>query len=113
MSKKKKTHSRQWTSGDVALLKTLLNQGKTTKQIAKIMKRTEPAIHSRKTMLGLHTGTPKKGSHLSKGEVEVMESSGPNNSLRKEAKDLTSVAREIARKNGKRVTMAMFFIEDL
>jgi hypothetical protein len=32
---------------------------------------------------------------------------------RDNAKDLTKVARGIARKNGKRITMAMFFVEDL
>ena len=32
---------------------------------------------------------------------------------RDNAKDLTKVARTIARKNGKRITMAMFFVEDL
>lgn len=107
----------EWTPGDVALLKALLIQGKTTKEISKVMKRTEGAIHVRKNMLGLKTSRPMKPtsikkSKLPKGEVEVMDTTPTKGALRKEAKDLTSVARSIARKNGKRVTMAMFFVED-
>ena len=108
MSNKK--HKRPWSQGDVALLKTLLSQGKSTKQIATVMKRSIPAIHSRKCVLGLNMAE-KKTKTLMKGKVEVMKPT-TKNSLREEAKDLTSVARTIARKNGKRVTMAMFFIED-
>jgi hypothetical protein len=33
--------------------------------------------------------------------------------LRDSAKAMTKVARQIARENGKRITMAMFFVEDL
>jgi hypothetical protein len=34
-------------------------------------------------------------------------------SPRDKAKEMTGVARQIARANGKRITMAMFFVEDL
>jgi hypothetical protein len=37
----------------------------------------------------------------------------PSNVTREHAKDITRSAREIARANGKRITMAMFFVEDL
>ena len=111
MSIKTKSHSRVWTQGDVALLKTLLDQGKTTKQIAKLMKRTEPAIHVRKNMLGLHSSNSSK---VSKKVNAGNELGGPSKvSVKREAKDLTVIARQIARKNGKRITMAMFFVEDL
>lgn len=109
----KKNTGSEWTPGDIALLKTLLSQGKTTKQIAKVMKRTEAAIHVRKNMLGLRTSKPMKPTRLPKGEVEVMNTTSTKGGLRREAKDLTSIARDIARRNGKRVTMAMFFVEDL
>lgn len=36
-----------------------------------------------------------------------------SNVTREHAKDITRSAREIARSNGKRITMAMFFVEDL
>ena len=34
-------------------------------------------------------------------------------SPRDQAKEMARVARQVARSNGKRITMAMFFIEDL
>ena len=36
-----------------------------------------------------------------------------NETTRDKAKSMTKVARQIARVNGKRITMAMFFVEDL
>jgi hypothetical protein len=37
----------------------------------------------------------------------------PHSITREQAKDMSSAARQIARANGKRITMAMFFVEDL
>jgi hypothetical protein len=37
----------------------------------------------------------------------------PQTITREQAKDMSSAARQIARANGKRITMAMFFVEDL
>ena len=115
MSSKKTNHNRDWTRGDIALLKTLVSQKKTTKEIAQIMKRTEAAIHNRKYQEGIkvHGETPqqtKSPSHTV-SEPEVMTTT--SSELRDSAKAMTKVARQIARENGKRITMAMFFVEDL
>lgn len=45
--------------------------------------------------------------------METNKSVNPSNVTREQAKDITRSAREIARANGKRITMAMFFVEDL
>ena len=37
----------------------------------------------------------------------------PQTITREQAKDMTSAARQIARANGKRITMAMFFVEEM
>ena len=113
---KRTNHNRDWTRGDIALLKTLVSQKKTTKQIAQIMKRTEAAIHNRKYQEGIkvHGETPQqtKSPSPTVTEPEVM-STTPSSELRDSAKAMTKVARQIARENGKRITMAMFFVEDL
>ena len=115
MSSKKTNHNRDWTRGDIALLKTLVTQKKTTKEIAQIMKRTEAAIHNRKYVEGIkvHGETPQqtKSPSPTVSEPEVMTTT--SSELRDSAKAMTKVARQIARENGKRITMAMFFVEDL
>ena len=115
MSSKKTNHNRDWTRGDIALLKTLVSQKKTPKQIAQIMERTESAIHNRKYVEGIkvHGETPQqtKSPSPTVSEPEVMTTT--SSELRDSAKAMTKVARQIARENGKRITMAMFFVEDL
>lgn len=119
MPRKRTNHNREWTRGDIALLKMLLSQKKTTKQIAQIMKRTEASIHNRKYQEGikLHGETPQKPKSSSptvtEPEVMTTTSSSSSSELRDSAKAMTKVARQIARENGKRITMAMFFVEDL
>ena len=48
-------------------------------------------------------------------EVKVAAEALSNTEMtpRDKAKEMTGVARQIARANGKRITMAMFFVEDL
>lgn len=117
MPRKRTNHNREWTRGDIALLKTLISQKKTTKQIATIMKRSEAAIHNRKWVEGIkvHGETPQKpkSSSPTVTEPEVMTTTSGSSDLRDSAKAMTKVARQLARENGKRITMAMFFVEDL
>jgi hypothetical protein len=47
----------------------------------------------------------------SNGEVTVAKT-GKETKVKDKAKAMTKVARQIARANGKRITMAMFFVED-
>lgn len=111
MARKRTNHNRSWTPGDIALLKTLISQKKSTRQIARIMKRTEASIHNRKYVEGIKRHEKGKSPSPTATEPEVMTTSSTE--LRDGAKAMTNVARQIARENGKRITMAMFFVEDL
>jgi len=111
MARKRTNHNRSWTPGDIALLKTLVSQKKSARQIARIMKRTEASIHNRKCVEGIKTHEKTQSPSPAATKPEVMTTSSTE--LRNNAKSMTRVARQIARENGKRITMAMFFIEDL
>jgi hypothetical protein len=56
-----------------------------------------------KTSKGVEVKTPKS----------IVPVSTTTTITREQAKDMTSAARQVARSNGKRITMAMFFVEDL
>jgi len=52
MTKKPSNHRKKWT-GDEKQLRGLAKQGKSTPQIAKILKRTENAVYSKASELGI------------------------------------------------------------
>ena len=58
ISARRKTH--KWTSGDIAYLKNLVNQGKTMPQICSMMKRTKPSIAHKLEDFGLTINKPTK-----------------------------------------------------
>lgn len=128
MEIKKETPSRnmeKWTKQDRKTLKTMTKEGKAIKEIASALGRTPAAVLYQKSQMGLTKTTKKikvevKAPKIktSKGK-EVKISTGvshvetPQTITREQAKDMSSAARQIARANGKRITMAMFFVEDL
>jgi hypothetical protein len=56
---------------------------------------------------------PKIKSKKKVIQVEVEASKISSVTTRDKAKEMAKAARQIARANGKRITMAMFFVEDL
>ena len=131
-----------WSPREDAKMKKLFNDGVPVSDIAIMLGRTYHAVASRRKRLSSYstenkgieanviTKTKKvetpKSSKLVRDLVKVANKekkiSIPASNVvnvetskapRDNAKDLTKVARTIARKNGKRITMAMFFVEDL
>lgn len=128
MEIKKETPSRnmsKWTKQDRKTLKSMTKEGKAIKEISGALGRTPAAVVYQKTQMGLVGFVAKKVKEAkspkiktSKGvEVKTSKSlvpvSTPTEITREQAKDMSSAARQIARANGKRITMAMFFVEDL
>jgi hypothetical protein len=127
-----------WTPQEDAKMTKLFNDGVPVAKIAIMLGRTYNSVASRRKRL---VNSPTKANVITKDKkkVETPKSSklvkdlvkAANKSKkitipasnvvnvettktpRDNAKDLTKVARTIARKNGKRITMAMFFVEDL
>ena len=121
--KKKETPAKDssaWTKEDRKTLKSMYKGGKSIKEIAEALGRTPAAVQYQKSAMGLASkklvkamkAKAKSGKKIDvKVALEAM--SNPVVSPRDKAKEMTSVARQIARANGKRITMAMFFVEDL
>ena len=111
-------HNYQWTKNDRKQLKVMLKEGKTTKEIADALGRTPAAVLYQKSSMGLATTKKVKMKTKEGKKIEVKVSSevlpaDSDKSPVDKAKEMASVARGIARSNGKRITMAMFFVEDL
>jgi hypothetical protein len=129
-----------WTPQEDAKMTKLFNDGVPVKDIANKLGRTYNSVASRRKRLATSLNVPvanivtktkkkvetPKSSKLVKDLVKAANKSKkitiPASNVvsvettktpRDNAKDLTKVARTIARKNGKRITMAMFFVEDL
>ena len=112
--------SRLWSKGDRKTLKAMVKEGKTLKDIAEELGRTPAAVQYQKSAMGLVKSVKEKKVKMKtkegkKIEVNVSAEALPNKEItpRDNAKELARVARGIARANGKRITMAMFFVEDL
>ncbi len=110
--------SRLWSKGDRKTLKAMVKEGKTLKDIAEELGRTPAAVQYQKSAMGLVKKDKKvkvKTKEGKKIEVNVSAEVLPDKEMtpRDNAKELARVARGIARANGKRITMAMFFVEDL
>jgi len=108
--------SRIWSKSDRKTLKSMLKDGKTLKDIAGVLGRTPAAVQYQKSAMGLVKPKRVKMKAKSGKSVEVKvaaEAINTEMSPRDNAKEMARVARGIARVNGKRITMAMFFVEDL
>ena len=127
MEIKKETPSRnmsKWTKQDRKTIKTMTKEGKPIKEISDALGRTPAAVMWQKSQMGLSSTkkikvevkVPKiktsKGKEV-KIPTGVTQVETPVTITREQAKDMSSAARQIARANGKRITMAMFFVEDL
>ena len=129
-----------WTPQEDSKMERLFNDGVPVAKIAIMLGRTYNSVASRRKRLVSYLNVPvanivtkskkkvetPKSSKLVKDLVKIANKSKkitiPASNVvnvettktpRDNAKDLTKVARTIARKNGKRITMAMFFVEDL
>jgi IS30 family transposase len=108
-----------WTKSDRKQLKGMVKEGKTIKEIAEALGRTPAAVMYQKSTMGLSSSVKKKVKEskmkikTKTGTIEVKAPVAPEMSERDKAKEMASFARGIARTNGKRITMAMFFVEDL
>jgi predicted transcriptional regulator len=112
--------SRLWSKRDRKTLKAMVKEGKTLKDIAEELGRTPAAVQYQKSAMGLVKTVKEKKVKMKTKEgnkIEVNVSaealSDKEMSPRDNSKELAKVARGIARANGKRITMAMFFVEDL
>jgi hypothetical protein len=127
MEIKKETPSRnmsKWTKQDRKDLKVMTKEKKSIKEISDALGRTPAAVLYQKSQMGLsktkkikvEVKIPKiktsKGKEV-KIPTGVSNVETPHSITREQAKDMSSAARQIARANGKRITMAMFFVEDL
>jgi hypothetical protein len=127
MEIKKETPSRnmsKWTKQDRKDLKAMTKEKKSIKEISDSLGRTPAAVLYQKSQMGLaktkkikvEVKVPKiktsKGKEV-KIPAGVSQVETPQTITREQAKDMSSAARQIARANGKRITMAMFFVEDL
>jgi hypothetical protein len=113
-----------WTKSDRKTLKTMCKEGKSIEEISTELGRTPAAVTWQKSQMGLvksqkikfKTKVPKVKTPSGK-EVKipsmVSHADTPQTITREQAKDMTSAARQIARANGKRITMAMFFVEEM
>lgn len=101
-----------WTKRDRKMLKELAKEGKSNSQIAEALGRTVGAISFQKSVMGIKAPVDRKEARpiLEDSREEVRPTSA---STRDHAKEMAKAARQIARANGKRITMAMFFVEDI
>lgn len=105
----KKENKRAWTKKEIRILKSMSKEGKTNKEISEVLERTPGAIGFRKSQMKIKMKTKKV-----RVSPEVIEASPVHVATpRDKAKEMARAARQIARANGKRITMAMFFVEDL
>lgn len=114
----------KWTKQDRKTLKVMTKEKKSIKEISDELGRTPAAVIYQKSQMGLtkakkikvEVKIPKVKTSEGK-EVKiptgVSQVETPATPTREQAKDMSSAARQIARANGKRITMAMFFVEDL
>ena len=100
--------NREWTKRDLKVLKSMTREGKSNREISGILGRTPGAIGLKKNQIGI-----KIKSRVYKPSVAKVENVETKITTRDEAKTMAKSARQIARANGKRITMAMFFIETI
>ena len=107
-----KTTRSAWTKKEIKVLKKMSRDGKSNKEIAEVLGRTPGAIGFRKSKMQIKMKNSNVRTKKGKA-VAAVASVIPTVSTRDQAKDMARAARGIARANGKRITMAMFFVEDL
>jgi hypothetical protein len=114
---KNKEVRKRWSPKEVAALKEMSEMGMNSTEIGAILGRTTYSVSYQKKVRGIYQNRKEDFTGLrvlGKGEpiLEVVPET-PSNPLRNPSKEIAKIARHIARENGKRITMAMFFVEDL
>lgn len=122
--------SRSWTREDLNILEVMTNDRRSNADISVILNRTPAAVAFKKSVMG-YTSNKKRipipvDAPKIKSKKKIIQVSPPVPSpvpldltkissvtTRDQAKKMSKAARQIARANGKRITMAMFFVEDL
>lgn len=122
--------SRSWTREELNILEVMTNDRRSNADISVILNRTPAAVAFKKSVMGytsnkkripIPVDVPKIKSKKNKITVpSPVISTVPLDftkissvTTRDRAKEMAKAARQIARANGKRITMAMFFVEDL
>jgi hypothetical protein len=114
--------SRSWTREELNILEVMTNDRRSNADISVILNRTPAAVAFKKSVMGytsnkkripIPVDAPKIKSKKKVIQVEVEASKISSVTTRDKAKEMAKAARQIARANGKRITMAMFFVEDL
>lgn len=108
---------RSWTKEEKATLKVLTKSGKSIDEMANALGRTRDSVAYQKNVLGYrspgHSVTTKKTkSVIAKRTKGSVSRSSRKATTKDGAREMAGAARSIARANGKRITMAMFFVED-
>ena len=93
----------RWTEKETKLLRDSLEKGVPLSRVSNALGRTLKSVEGKVYRMGKRTGVP----------VEEDVKSPVGAGLKSNAKEFTKMAREIARRSGKRITMAMFFVDDL
>jgi len=94
----------RWSEKETKLLRDSLEKGVPLTRVSNALGRTLKSVEGKVYRMGKRSGVP----------VDMPEVKSPVGAgLKSNAKEFAKMAREIARKNGKRITMAMFFVEDL
>lgn len=123
--------SRRWTREDLNILKVMVTDRRSNADISVVLSRTPAAIGFKKWVMGYRFNGKKipipvpvnaPNINSKKNKITVPSPVIPDLldlpktssvTTRDRAKEMAKAARQIARANGKRITMAMFFVEDL
>lgn len=104
----KKEEIKKMSKSDRKKLEVMIGEGRTRKEISQALGK------SVKEILPVMKSVVVKNSNGVKVPLTKAASKNiPVMGTRDQAKEMARAARQIARSNGKRITMAMFFIEDL
>lgn len=116
-----KIKKERWSPKEIAVLKCLSDMGMGHSEIGVILGRTACSVASQKNVHRIFT-KKKAGKFSGLSDVDVpvekvvksslSEAVAPLVDLKNPSKEISRIARQIARENGKRITMAMFFVED-
>jgi len=100
-----------WTREELRILRNLVKKGESAKHISKVLQRNIKDVREKMGEIKIKKVVTKEGKEvdISENVQEVIKVS----TTREKAKKMARAARQIARANGKKITMAMFFIEDL
>lgn len=130
MIQKPSSHNQSWAPQEISAIRTMSEMGMGNKEIANLMGRTRGSVAYQKSVHGIKfkesNFTGLRNSIIPSVKEKVKKTKEPvvqvdpvvtpplvESTLRNPAKEITRIARQIARENGKRITMAMFFVEDI